>query len=65
MRRGTVILFAWLLIGAAAAGQRGFFNITNFSCRDVATMVATFVVGPFNYIGVDPVINCGAPKPAS
>jgi hypothetical protein len=65
MRRGTLILLVWLLIGAAAAGQRGFFNITKFGCSNVATMVATFVVGPFNYIGVDPVINCGAPKPAS
>jgi hypothetical protein len=65
MRRGTVILLVWLLIGAAAAGQRGFFNITKFGCSNVATMVATFVVGPFNYIGVDPEIRCGAPKPAS
>jgi hypothetical protein len=65
MRRGTVILLVWLLIGAAAAGQRGFFNITKFGCSNVATMVATFVVGPFNYIGVDPAFRCGAPKPAS
>jgi hypothetical protein len=65
MRRGTVILLVWLLIGAAAAGQRGYFNITKFGCSNVATMVATFVIGPFNYLGVDPVINCGAPKPAT
>jgi hypothetical protein len=64
MRRGTVILLVWLLIGAAAAGQRGYYNITKFGCTNVATVIATFAVGPFNYIGVNPVINCGAPKPA-
>jgi hypothetical protein len=65
MRRGTLILLVWLLIGAAAAGQRGYFNITKFGCSNVATMVATFVIGPFNYIGVNPKISCGAPRPAS
>jgi hypothetical protein len=65
MRRGTVILLLWLIIGAAAAGQRGYYNPTRLGCTNVATIVATFAVGPLNYIGVDPVINCGAPKPAS
>jgi hypothetical protein len=46
MRRSTVILLVWLLIGAAAAGQRGYYNITKFGCTNVATLIATFAVGP-------------------
>lgn len=65
MRRGTVILLLWLVIGAAAAGQRGYYNLPKLGCTNVATIVATFAVGPLNYVGVNPVINCGAPKPAS
>jgi hypothetical protein len=29
--RGTLILFIWLIIGALAAGQRGYYNPT-ISC---------------------------------
>jgi hypothetical protein len=46
MRRSTVILLVWLLIGAAAAGQRGYYNITKVGCTNVATLIATFAVGP-------------------
>ena len=62
MSRGTVILFVWLIIGAAAAGQRGYFGAANLDCSAGATMALTIVAGPLNYVGLDPRINCTAPK---
>ena len=43
MSKGTVILFLWLIIGAAAAGQRGYFSTTNLDCTSGATMALTIV----------------------
>jgi hypothetical protein len=62
MSKGTIILFVWLIIGAAAAGQRGYFNLNNVNCSQGATMALTIVAGPLNYVGLDPQINCTAPK---
>jgi hypothetical protein len=62
MSRGTVILFIWLIIGAAAAGQRGYFDLNNVNCSQGATMALTIVAGPLNYVGLDPKISCTAPK---
>jgi len=64
MSKGTVILFPWLIIGAAAAGQRGYFSATNLDCTAGATMALTIVAGPLNYVGLDPKIACTAPKPS-
>jgi len=64
MSKGTVILFIWLIIGAAAAGQRGYFNLNNINCSQGATMALTIVAGPLNYVGLDPQISCSAPKPS-
>ena len=65
MSRGTLILFVWLIIGAAAAGQRGYYSTTNLGCSAGATIAVTIAAGPLNYIGVDPTITCNWPKPAS
>ena len=64
MSKGTVILFLWLIIGAAAAGQRGYFAATNLDCTAGATMALTIVAGPLNYVGLDPKIACTAVKPS-
>ena len=60
----TLILFIWLIIGAAAAGQRGYFNACNIGCTQAATIAVTIVAGPLNYVGLDPTISCSAPKPS-
>jgi hypothetical protein len=65
MSKGTVILFLWLLIGAAAAGQRGYFGDKTLGCTQGATMALTIVAGPLNYVGLDPQIACSTPKPSS
>ncbi len=65
MSRGTLILFIWLIIGAAAAGQRGYFaSNTHLGCTTGATIVLTIAAGPLNYAGLDPTVTCGLPRPA-
>jgi hypothetical protein len=64
MSKGTVILFLWLIIGAAAAGQRGYFSAPTLGCTQGATMALTIVAGPLNYVGLDPKIACTSVKPS-
>lgn len=66
MSRKTIILFLWLIIGAAAAGQRGYFGTSAIlTCSAGATIAATMVTGPLNYLGVDPMITCNWPRPST
>jgi hypothetical protein len=64
LSRKTLILFVWLIIGAAAAGQRGYFGNVPATCSAGATIAATMVTGPLNYLGVDPQITCNWPTPS-
>jgi hypothetical protein len=61
---GTVIVVIWLLIGALAAGQRGYFSSSNDNCAKAGTTIVTILVGPLNYVGVNPKINCKVPQPS-
>jgi hypothetical protein len=65
MSRKTVILFVWLIIGAVAAGQRGYFSNVPATCSAGATIAATMVTGPLNYLGVNPQITCNWPSPSA
>jgi hypothetical protein len=62
---GGVIILIWLIIGAIAAGQRGYFaddNTTN--CAEASTVAVTIIAGPLNYLGVNPKVNCDLPEPS-
>lgn len=62
---GGVIIVIWLIIGAVAAGQRGYFNDSSeTSCAEAGTIAVTVVAGPLNYMGVNPKINCDVPEPS-
>jgi hypothetical protein len=61
MRIGTVLLVVWLIIGAIAAGQRGYYNSSSTSCAKAGTILVTILAGPLNYVGVNPKVTC--PKP--
>jgi len=62
---GGVIVLIWLIIGAIAAGQRGYYNDTgDTSCAEAGTVVVTIVAGPLNYLGVNPKIKCDIPEPS-
>jgi hypothetical protein len=65
MSRRTIILFAWLIIGAAACGQRGYFSNVPATCSSGATIAATMVTGPLNYLGVNPTVTCNWPSPSA
>jgi hypothetical protein len=62
--KGTWILFLWLIIGAAAAGQRGYFSAPNLGCTQGATIALTVVAGPLNYVGLDPKMSCDGVHPS-
>ena len=38
-----MILFIWLIVGALAAGQRGYFSLNNVGCSQGATMAVTIL----------------------
>jgi len=61
---GGVIILIWLIIGALAAGQRGYFGGSNTNCAKAGTIAVTVIAGPLNYLGVNPKINCEVPKPS-
>jgi hypothetical protein len=65
MSRKTLIFFVWLIIGAAAAGQRGYYSDVSLNCSQGATIAATIAAGPLNYLGVDPTISCNWPTPSA
>ena len=58
MRLVWVILFVWLLIGALAAGQRGYYTGASANCSGVGTILVTILFGPVNYLGGNPKLSC-------
>ncbi len=65
MRIGTVIVVVWLVIGAFAAAQRGYFSSSDTNCAKASTIALTVVAGPLNYVGVNPKVkDCRAPQPS-
>ena len=63
MRAGAVVVVIWLIIGAIAAGQRGYFNDSKTSCAKASDTIVTIIAGPLNYIGINPKISCATPQP--
>ena len=66
--RGLVglIVVVWLVIGAVAAYQRGYFgDARNVNCKTTGDTVLTVVAGPLNYVGVNPKVKCKVPQPSS
>ena len=61
-----VLVVVWLVIGAIAAGQRGYFSDDrDVSCKTVGDTVLTVIAGPLNYVGVNPKIKCDdVPEPS-
>jgi len=53
-----ILLLIWLVIGALAALQRGYFAGGDTTCASVSTVVVTILAGPLNYVGVNPKIEC-------
>ncbi|MEV0330315.1 hypothetical protein CA850_10910 [Micromonospora echinospora] len=68
MRRGPsifgVLVVIWLVIGAIAAGQRGYFEGEETNCAEAGTILVTVVAGPLNYVGANPKVDCELPQPS-
>jgi hypothetical protein len=64
MRIGSVLLVIWLIIGAVAAGQRGYYSGSVGTCTKGGTIVVTILAGPLTYLGVNPKIDCSIPQPS-
>ncbi len=64
MHIGSALLALWLIIGAAAAGQRHYYATTHINCNITATIAVTIIAGPLNYLGVNPKISCKTPQPS-
>jgi hypothetical protein len=60
----VVLLLAWLIIGAIAAGQRGYYRGSAKTCARAGTIAVTIIAGPLNYVGVNPKIHCHTPQPS-
>ena len=65
MRLGGLIVLIWLVIGAIAAGQRGYYGPSSETCARGGTIIATIAAGPLNYVGVNPKVSCHLPSPSS
>lgn len=59
---GVVVL--WLIIGALAGGQRGYYSGSNANCTKAGTIAVTILAGPLNYVGVNPKTHCLVPQPS-
>jgi hypothetical protein len=61
----TIVLVVWLVIGAIAAGQRGYYSSHHkTNCSQVGDTVLTIIAGPLNYVGVNPKVSCSTPQPS-
>ncbi len=61
---GTIVLI-WLVIGALAAFQRGYFGEDEkVNCRTFGDTSLTILAGPLNYFGVNPKVDCRTPQPS-
>ncbi|WP_372729537.1 hypothetical protein [Nocardioides sp.] len=61
----SIILVIWLVIGAFAAYQRGYFgDDREVNCKTAGDTALTVVAGPLNYVGVNPTVDCEVPEPS-
>ena len=54
----SILLVVWLVIGAFAAFQRGYFDDTDTNCSEASDIALNIVAGPLNYTGVNPQVDC-------
>jgi hypothetical protein len=63
----ALLLLVWLLIGLAAAWQRGYLKggDRDSSCAKTGTILVTVIAGPLNYVGANPKVHhCSVPEPS-
>jgi hypothetical protein len=59
------LLVVWLIIGALAALQRGYYGSAKSNCASIGTITVTILAGPLNYVGANPKVHCNdLPQPS-
>ncbi len=53
-----ILLVVWLVIGAFAAFQRGYFEDAKTNCSEASDIALNIVAGPLNYAGLNPKVKC-------
>ena len=53
-----ILLVIWLVIGAFAAFQRGYFDDAKTNCSEASDIALNVVAGPLNYTGINPKVTC-------
>jgi hypothetical protein len=53
-----ILLVVWLVIGAFAAFQRGYFEDAETNCSEASDIALNIVAGPLNYAGLNPKVTC-------
>ena len=53
-----ILLVIWLVIGAFAAFQRGYFDDAQTNCSEASDIALNIVAGPLNYTGINPKVDC-------
>jgi len=65
MRVLSLVVLVWLIVGAVAVGQRGYFANASQNCAGAGTIAMTVIAGPLNYMGANPkVTDCNIPQPS-
>ena len=65
MRFVGLLVIVWLIVGAVAAAQRGYFTHAAQNCASAGTIAVIVIAGPLNYLGVNPkVTDCNVPQPS-
>ena len=60
-----ILLVLWLIIGAFAAFQRGYFDDADTNCSETSDIALNVVAGPLNYLRLNPPVDCPAlPQPS-
>ena len=61
----AIVIVVWLVVGALAAAQRGYFgDDRDVNCKSASDTALTIVAGPLNYVGVNPKVKCKTPQPS-
>jgi hypothetical protein len=60
----STLIVVWLILGAIAAGQRGYYSSSSTNCARAGTITVTILAGPLNYVGVNPKTKCLIPQPS-
>ncbi|GAB2768037.1 hypothetical protein GCM10027020_21190 [Nocardioides salsibiostraticola] len=61
----STAIVVWLIIGAFAAYQRGYFGSDReVNCKTASDTALTVAAGVLNYVGVNPKVDCTVPEPS-